>query len=70
MKNSSRKALIQPILWAAAIIGSAILLRGTEHAESMFLILLALASTSVIASGNARNDLHCLKAKLGGKDEQ
>lgn len=42
------------ILWAAAMIGSAILLRGTEQAINLFFLLLMLWSGSFIMRQNCR----------------
>ncbi|WP_020397974.1 hypothetical protein [Kordiimonas gwangyangensis] len=67
MKTDSKQTVFHAILWAAAMIGTAILLRGSENKESVFLMLLVLSSTSVLANGSVRNEWRCLKAKFSGK---
>ena len=67
MKTDSKKTITPAILWAAAMIGTALLLRGTEHKESVFLLMLTLATMNVISNGNVRDEIRCLKAKFGGK---
>lgn len=69
MKTDSKKNVFHAILWAAAMIGGAILLRGSEHKESVFLLMLVLATTSVLANGSVANEWRCLKAKFTGKGQ-
>ncbi len=66
MKTDSKKPVFQSLLWAAAMLGSAILLRGSEHKESVFLLMLVLATTSLLSNGVGR-ELRCLKVKFSGK---
>ncbi|WP_417449372.1 hypothetical protein [Kordiimonas sp.] len=61
MKTNSKQTVKQSILWAAAMIGTAILLRGNEASENVFLLLLVLATTSLLAQGAVKNELTCLK---------
>ncbi|NIM95602.1 MAG: hypothetical protein GTO18_18035 [Anaerolineales bacterium] len=41
------------LIWGAAILGAAVLLRGTEHAGMMVVILGGAAGASIITVGNA-----------------
>lgn len=41
------------LLWAAALIGSALLMKGGENADKMFILLLSLAAISTIAPKRA-----------------
>lgn len=67
MKTDSKNTVFQSVLWAAAMIGTALLLRGSEHKESVFLLMLVLATTSLLSNGNIANEWRCLKARFGGK---
>ena len=69
MKSDSKKTVSQAILWAAAMIGTALLMKDSEQKESAFLLLLVLATTSMLAMGKAGDDLRCLKRKLSGNKE-
>jgi hypothetical protein len=69
--ESLRKQLAQmktsnAILWAAAILSSAIILKDSPQLYQMlFIVLLPLATMSVIlTASNARNELSCLVSKF------
>ncbi len=49
----STKPILNALLWAAALIGSALLLTGTEHTDDVFFLLMVLAITSTLAPANA-----------------
>ncbi|WP_262690133.1 hypothetical protein [Kordiimonas aestuarii] len=66
MKTDSKKTIIHAILWAAAMIGSAIIMRGSDRAEEIFLLMLVLASTSLLTQGKPQNELRCLWRKVTG----
>ncbi len=47
-RSASRPIIAQSLIWASAMIGSAILLRGTAAEDGVMLILLAGAGTSIL----------------------
>ncbi len=47
MKILKNPRIAHAILWAAAMIGTALLLRGSEHEKEVFLLLVVLASVSI-----------------------
>jgi hypothetical protein len=67
MKTDSKQSVFHAILWAAAMIGTALILRGSEQKESVFMLMLVLAATSLLSAGKVQDEWRCLKAKFGGK---
>jgi len=53
MKNIHYAAIVNALIWAAAIIATAVLLRGIEQAGMVNVILGGAAGVSVIIVGNA-----------------
>lgn len=60
--------ILNALLWAAALIGSALMLTGTEHADEVFFLLMVLAITSTLAPANALScELRHLRRLVRGK---
>jgi hypothetical protein len=51
-------SIANAVIWAAAIIGAAIVLRGAPHAGQVVVILGGAAGASVIIVGNALQKAH------------
>jgi hypothetical protein len=51
--------IIQALLWAAAILGSAILLKGSEQKENVFFLLLMVSTVSVLTLSGKRSKRCC-----------
>jgi|GEM_PF-1882650 len=49
--ENGRRTVTQSILWAAALIGSALLLKGAEQADEVMWLLFVLAFTSTLSGG-------------------
>ena len=58
MKRLHRASIGNAVIWAATIIGAAIVLRGTSHAGQVVVILGGAAGASVIIVGNALQKAH------------
>ncbi|MCB9135579.1 MAG: hypothetical protein H6636_09135 [Anaerolineales bacterium] len=59
MKHSKDTTIIvQSLLWAAAIIGAAIILRGTEYAEKIYYLLFMLWFGAFLSLQVSRQSLH------------
>jgi hypothetical protein len=59
MKNMHSASIGNAVIWAAVIIAAAVLLRGTEHAGMMVVILGGAAGVSITIVSNAlRKDSH------------
>ncbi|MFC4349077.1 hypothetical protein ACFO5Q_14580 [Kordiimonas lipolytica] len=68
-KNAGgRQKVTQAILWAAALIGSALLLKGTEQADKVMWLLIVLAATSTLTGGSLACERRMWR-KLIGKSE-
>ncbi|WP_286830481.1 MULTISPECIES: hypothetical protein [Kordiimonas] len=52
-RKKGRQEIVQAILWAAALIGSALILKGTEQADKVMWLLFVLAFTSTLSGGPA-----------------
>jgi hypothetical protein len=46
--KSTSNLITNALLWAAAMIGSALILKGTEHSEKLLYLLLTLSTTSFL----------------------
>jgi len=47
-EKSAKTVITSALLWAAAMIGSSLILRGTEYSEKMLYLLLALSTGSFL----------------------
>ena len=52
INNSSKMMMAHAIIWAAVMIASSLILKGSEQSESMFLIVLSGATASFLLSQN------------------
>ncbi len=64
--ESGRQRVTQSVLWAAALIGSALLLKGVEQADKVMWLLFVLGFTSTLSSGGMACE-HRMWRKLNGK---
>jgi hypothetical protein len=53
VKKLHSASIANAAIWAAAIIAAAVVLRGTQHAGPMVIILGGAAGASIILVGNA-----------------
>lgn len=60
----STKPILNALLWAAALIGSALLLTGTEHADTVFFLLMTLATISTLATTRTLGTSDALACEL------
>jgi len=69
-KKLRNTRLTNALLWAAAFIGTALILKGTPYADKVFLLMLVLSTTSVLSFGggsDAKEELRCVARRLKGK---
>ena len=63
--NSTTTLITNALLWAAAMIGSSLLLKGTEHSTDMLYLLLTLSTFSVIlvsgGHGSIKSEWRCIQ---------
>jgi hypothetical protein len=56
--KSTTILITNALLWAAAMIGSSLILKGTEYSTDMLYLLLALSTFSVILLPGGRETIH------------
>ncbi|WP_417459995.1 hypothetical protein [Kordiimonas sp.] len=54
MKKLNNPRITQAILWAAALIGTALILKGSEQSQEVFMLLLVLAAVSTIVPNKSK----------------
>lgn len=60
MKKLKSSRVTQAILWAAALIGTSLILRGSDQAKEVFMLLLVLATVStILPRGNGQTKTDC-----------
>jgi hypothetical protein len=52
--NSTIVLIVNALLWAGAMIGSALILKGTEYSEEILLLLLTLSTGSLLITQDSR----------------
>ncbi|SDD87482.1 hypothetical protein [Kordiimonas lacus] len=66
-RKKGRQEIVQAILWAVALIGSALILKGTEQADKVMWLLFVLAFSGTLSGGSPTCERR-LWRKLTGKE--
>jgi hypothetical protein len=70
-EKSTTSMIVNALLWAAAIIGSSLILAGTEYYWDMFYLLMALSTASFLSLEENRNSIRsewrCIQKRFGPK---
>ena len=56
-EKSTIDLIVNALLWAAAIIGSSLILKDTEYSEEMLYLLLTLSTGSLLITQNSRESI-------------